>query len=612
MRIFSLAVAASLLMQAQEIRLTPVVAGLSAPTDIQNAGDGSGRLFVVEQRGTIRIVRNGALLPNFFLDIRDRVSSGGERGLLGLAFPPGFAQSGRFYVNYTNASGNTVIAQYRVGADPDRADQGSEVPLLTVNQPFANHNGGQLAFGPDGFLYIGMGDGGSGGDPQGHGQNPGSLLGKMLRVDVESSPGTVRIPPDNPFAMLAGGTRPEIWATGLRNPWRFSFDAGTGDLWIADVGQNLYEEVNFQAASSPGGENYGWNRMEGLHCFQPNCSTEGLTLPVVEYPQTGGNCSVTGGYVYRGSSAALRGFYIYGDYCSGMIWGIEQSGGGRLGASYQNRLLLDSDAQITTFGQDEARELYLANARSGQILRIEATGSAAPRFSAANVVNAASFRVGLVAGSLGTVFATGVRDTQGTASASSLPLPTAIEGVSVKIGEYDAPVLAVANNGTAEQVNFQVPFEIAGRENAAVIVTRNGLASAPQTIAVHDARPGVFSESPNRALVVHNAGYTLVTESAPLTPGEVAFVYATGLGAVTNAPATGAGAPVNPLAETRAQVRVTLGGQACDVLFAGLAPGLAGVYQINFRVPAGAGSGLRELVLGIGAADAPGLQVPVQ
>ena len=283
---------------------------------MQSAGDGSGRLFVVEQSGVIRVLRDSGVNPLPFLDIRGKIRSGGERGLLGLAFPPGFQEKQYFYLNYTNLAGDTVVARYRVTGDPDVADPTSETVVLTFNQPFGNHNGGQLRFGPDGYLYIGTGDGGSGFDPFNNGQTPGKLLGKMLRIDVESDLGQYQIPPDNPF-LADAAFRPEIWGLGLRNPWRYSFDRDTGDLWIADVGQNRAEEIDFQPASSQGGENYGWSVMEGLRCVNAGCSMAGLTLPVHEYSHTGGDCggSVTGGHVYRGNrSPGLRGTYIYGDF----------------------------------------------------------------------------------------------------------------------------------------------------------------------------------------------------------------------------------------------------------------------------------------------------------
>ncbi len=349
-----------------------VAEGIEKPTDIQHAGDGSGRLFVVQQEGLVRILRNGAVLREAFLDIRSKTRGEGESGLLGVAFPPDFATRQRLYANYTNLDGNTVIAQYRVSNNPDIADADSEVVLMTMAQPYENHNGGQIRFGPDGYLYVGMGDGGAGGDPHGYSQSPTSLLGKMLRIDVESEPGTVRIPADNPFRETPG-TRPEIWALGLRNPWRFSFDRSTGDLWIGDVGQETWEEVDFQPAASRGGENYGWNLMEGAHCYLENCDPAGLALPVAEYNHEGadGGCSVTGGFVYRGRmSPDLRGVYLYGDYCSGMIWGVSRDESG-----WNNRRLAASGFNITTFGEDEEGEIHVADAATGTIHRIEGRGS---------------------------------------------------------------------------------------------------------------------------------------------------------------------------------------------------------------------------------------------
>ncbi|HSB34545.1 MAG TPA: PQQ-dependent sugar dehydrogenase, partial [Nitrospirota bacterium] len=294
------------------------------------------------------------------------VSCCGEQGLLGLAFPPGFAAKKYFYINYTDTAGNTVIARYHVSpSDPDAALRDSAEVILTVDQPFANHNGGRLAFGPDGFLYIGLGDGGSERDPLGNAQNSRALLGKMLRVDVEGAVVPYGIPAGNPFAGNVD-FRQEIWATGLRNPWRYSFDALTGDLYIADVGENLREEVNFQPASGRGGENYGWNIMEGLSCFGTGtCSQTGLTLPIADYDH-GLGCSVIGGHVYRGAQfPSLRGFYLYGDLCSGRIWGLRKAGD-----LWENVLLLDSDIAITTFGLDEAGELYVTDYAGGGIYRV--------------------------------------------------------------------------------------------------------------------------------------------------------------------------------------------------------------------------------------------------
>ena len=343
------------------------IATVSRPTHITHAGDGSKRLFIAEQEGRIMVVRDGVLLKEPFLDIRERVSCCGERGLLSVAFPPGYRDKRYFYVNYTNRSGDTVIARYRASSDPDQANAASEEVLLTVKQPFANHNGGQLAFGPDGYLYIGMGDGGASNDPFGNGQNPGTLLGKLLRIDVESKEKPYGVPPSNPFVKKTGA-RPEIWAIGLRNPWRFSFDRKTGDVFIADVGQNKFEEVNFQPTASKGGENYGWNVMEGLHCLRSRtCDSRGLVPPVAEYGHDAG-CSVTGGMVYRGTAiSGLDGTYLYGDFCSGWIWGMRMSG-----KHWVSNKLLDTKLSITTFGEGEAGEMYVADYDKGGIFQIEA------------------------------------------------------------------------------------------------------------------------------------------------------------------------------------------------------------------------------------------------
>jgi uncharacterized protein (TIGR03437 family) len=585
---------------AQEIRFTQVASGISGPTAIQNAADGTGRLFLVQQNGLIRILRNGSVSGTPFLDIRTKTRAGGERGLLGLAFPPGFATKQRFYVNYTDLNGDTTIAMYRVTSDPNVADAGSEAVLLKITQPYANHNGGGLQFGPDGYLYIGMGDGGSGGDPQGNGQNRNTLLGKMLRIDVEADPGRVRIPSDNPFATTSGA-RGEIWAYGLRNPWGFSFDRANGDLWIADVGQDTYEEINYQPASSRGGENYGWVRMEGLHCFRPNCDQAGLILPVAEYSHTQG-CSVTGGHVYRGpSSPGLRGTYIYGDYCSGRVWGVDRNG-----TTFTNRLLASTSYGVTAFGEDEAGEVYIADAGAGIVYRIE--GSRSPRLASGGVVNAASFVAGVAPGSLATAFVTGVLDTTGEVHAAGIPIATALRGVSLTVGGVPAPIHSLANLNGQEQVNFQVPFEVRGRQTAPVIVTRDGQSSSAVDVPVLGIQPAIYTSDGTNAVVVRNADYSLVTANAPLVAGEFVFAYAAGVGRTDNEPTTGAAAGLSP---TGSDVRVSVGGIPADVQYAGFAPGFVGVYQVNFRVPA-APSGTQNLVMTVAGTAAPTVKVPVR
>ena len=332
----------------------PVASGLERPVDLQP--DGSGRLFIIEKVGRIRILENGQLLNQSFLDITDRVgSTGNEQGLLGLAFHPQYAQNGRFFVNYTDRNGDTVIARYQVSGDPNTADVNSEVQLLGVAQPFPNHNGGVLAFGPDGYLYAGLGDGGSSGDPFGNAQRTDVLLGKILRLDVDSAE-PYAVPPDNPFGN-------EIWVYGLRNPWRMSFDKLTGELYIGDVGQGGWEEIDYLPANSGAGTNFGWDHREGAHDHEGG-GPVGMVDPVAEYSHAEGGCSVTGGYVYRGSMTEWNGIYLYGDYCTGIIWGLIQVNGG-----WQEQQLFDVNFTITSFGQDESGEIY-ALSDNGNIYRL--------------------------------------------------------------------------------------------------------------------------------------------------------------------------------------------------------------------------------------------------
>jgi uncharacterized repeat protein (TIGR01451 family) len=335
--------------------------GLDHPVLVTHAGDSSSRLFILEQPGQIKIVQNGVVQSSPFLDLRSKVSYGGEQGLLGLAFHPDYPANGFFYVNYTRlGDGATLVERYQVSSNPNLASPGSAFQILVIPQPYGNHNGGQLAFGPDGKLYIGMGDGGSGGDPQNFAQNLDSLLGKMLRIDVDSAL-PYGIPSDNPFVGKAGAD--EIWALGLRNPWRFSFDRQTGDLWIGDVGQNVWEEVDFQP-SGVGGLNYGWRCYEGTHAYNLNPPCPGvLTTPVAEYSHSEGQ-SVTGGTVYRGKRfPALTGVYFYADFSQGKIWSLQKTGS-TWGAP---ALLLDTPFAISSFGEDEDGEVYIADYYGGTI-----------------------------------------------------------------------------------------------------------------------------------------------------------------------------------------------------------------------------------------------------
>jgi glucose/arabinose dehydrogenase len=335
--------------------------GFDQPVYLTHAGDGSRRLFLVEKPGQVWIMQDGRRLEAPFLDIRNIVSSRqSERGLLSLAFHPQFASNGYFFVYYTNLDGDTVTARYQASADPNLADPGSEQIIFQIEQPYANHNGVHLAFGPDGYLYISTGDGGSAGDPAGYGQDRLSFLGKMLRLDVDGQL-PYEIPADNPFITFSSA-RGENWAYGLRNPWRYSFDRATGDLFIGDVGQNTWEEITLLPAGTPGG-NLGWDLFEGNHVFEGSADQrEGLIFPILEYQHTGGHCSVTGGYVYRGEQfPEWYGVYFFGDYCSGVVWGALPDEDGL----WQAEQLYDLPVSLASFGEDQAGELYLVDLNGG-------------------------------------------------------------------------------------------------------------------------------------------------------------------------------------------------------------------------------------------------------
>jgi len=351
------------------IGLAEVASGLNMPLYLTAPPGDTDRLFIVEKSGTIRIVKGGSLLPTAFLDISALVSTGSEQGLLGLAFDPDYGTNGRFAVHYTDQAGNTRVSTFvRSAGDPDLADPGSEQLVLAAEQPFENHNGGQLVLGPDGFLYLGLGDGGSGGDPQGRGQDLTDLLGSILRLDVRTAT-PYAIPADNPFAGRTD-VRPEIWSYGLRNPWRFSFDRATGDLYVGDVGQNAWEEVDVSPATEGAGKsiNFGWNTMEGKHCFETNgCDQAGLALPVLEYDHDQG-CSITGGYVYRGTAIPeIQGHYFYGDYCGGWVRSLRYEAGAAVDQAQWPSLA--PGGSILSFGEDVAGELYVMSS-DGRVFRI--------------------------------------------------------------------------------------------------------------------------------------------------------------------------------------------------------------------------------------------------
>ena len=349
---------------ALDLRLTSVLTNTQGVVDVVNAGDGTQRLYLVQQPGQVRVFAANTLRAEPFLDISSRIgATGDEQGLLSAAFPPNYTSKRYFYVLFTAPDRSVNVARYRVSADNVRADPASEQIVLRVPHPETNHNGGKLLFGPDGYLYVSIGDGGGANDPFLTGQNPNQLLGKVLRIDTESGDATYRVPASNPFVGREG-YRPEIWALGLRNPWRMSFDRATGDLWIADVGQGQREEVNFQPANSAGGQNYGWSVYEGTRCFRggDSCSTPGLTSPVAEYDHSLG-CSITGGYVYRGSAyPALVGTYLYADYCSGRVFAITRSGD-----AFTATQQLDTPYGVSTFGEDERGNIYLFDSFNGTL-----------------------------------------------------------------------------------------------------------------------------------------------------------------------------------------------------------------------------------------------------
>ena len=349
------------------VALQEIATGLAFPLYL-TAPPGDPRLFIVEKGGALRVVKAGVLLPTPFLDLSAQVSGGAEQGLLGLAFAPDYATSGRFYVHYTDPAGDTRVSSFLVSADPDVADPASETVLLAVDQPFANHNGGQIAVGPDGYLYIGLGDGGGSGDPSGTGQSLADLLGAILRIDPAGGM-PYAVPADNPFVGVAGAS-PEIWSYGLRNPWRFSFDRATGDLWIGDVGQNQWEEIDLATVADGAGRgvNFGWSVMEGRHCVSGDgCDTGRFALPVLEYGH-GTGCSVSGGYVYRGSAIpALQGHYFYADFCQGFVRSLRMEGGAI--AEEADWPTLRPGGSVPSFGEDSAGELYLL-AADGRVLKI--------------------------------------------------------------------------------------------------------------------------------------------------------------------------------------------------------------------------------------------------
>jgi len=569
------------------IQLQPFVTGLSKPTFITSAHDGSNRLFIIEQSGRILVMPPGAAAPlaTPLLNITAKVlapnTNGSEQGLLGLAFHPQFATNRRFFVNYTRQpDGATVIAQYQVSAGNVNVADTTEVPILTIPQPFSNHNGGMMDFGKDGFLYIGMGDGGSANDPGNRAQNLDELLGKILRIDVDAPNGSVPYssPSSNPFFGPTPG-RDEIFAYGLRNPWRWSFDRGTGDLYAGDVGQDVMEEIDVIKS----GGNYGWRVLEGSRCTNngpASCTAPGFTPPITEYSHQSGRCSVTGGYVYRGTRGTLPlGSYIFADFCTGEIFLLQN------GAA---PLLLDSPYQVSSFGEDEAGELYVVNL-GGAVYRV--VNPNAPAAAVASV-SAASYRGNALAPELITAaFGTGLAAV--TQASDTTPLPTNLGGTQVTVRDSagtdrPAPLFFVSPT----QVNYQIPPSTASG-TATVTVTSWSGAVSRGTFQINSVAPGLFTVNATGrglpAAVVQRvkADGTQTTEAlAVFDPAQNQFVpVPIDLGAADDQVFLVLFGTGFRFRSALSAVMATIGGTNADVTFAGAQGSFVGLDQANVRIP---------------------------
>ena len=581
-----------------QIDFVPVAKGLFSPVAITHASDGSGRLFIGERAGRI-VISDGQQVTATFLDIREQVSCCRfEDGLLSLAFHPNYENNGLFYVSYTDKSGEVgdlIISRFTVSPNPNFADANSEKVILRVGRPTSTHQAGHIEFGPDGFLYVSVGDGGLWGDPNNHAQRFDSLLGGILRIDIDSGD-RYTIPPTNPFVDIPDA-RGEVWAHGLRNPWRFGFDRLTGDLYIGDVGLDQREEVNFQPSSSLGGENYGWSIMEGTRCvgLKEGCGGKSLISPILEYDHVAAACSgaVIGGYPYRGSKfPQLAGVYFYSDYCTGLLRGAV-----RVNASWLELPSRPTGFSVTSFGQEAAGELYVADARGGAVYRIVADPASpllSPEISAGGVVSAATFSgdEALAPGSAVSVFGSNLAAV--AESASAFPLPETLGQAFVRFNGSVAVPLFYAS---PEQVNIQLPWELEGQASALLTVTAGASTSEPILVPLTQFNPGLFSldlsGTGQGAILIAGTGGRVAGpmgqfgNSRPARRGvEAVEIYATGLGPVDNPPTSGLPAEL-PLRETLTQPTVSIGGEPAEVLFSGLAPGLIALYQVNVRVPAG-------------------------
>ena len=565
----------ALFSQWVQIGWEPVVQGLTQPVLATGARDGSGRLFIVEQTGMVRIFRDGALVKRPFLDLTSRVQFDCELGLLSIAFPPQFAEKKHFYADFIDEDGNVVIARYKVTADPNVADPASEEILLKIPQPYGQHNGGMLAFSPvDGMLYISTGDGGIAtnedatyiDDPLNNGQNPGVLLGKILRIDTESGAVPYAIPGGNP---QKPGWLPEIWSIGWRNPWRFSFDRRTADLYAGDVGADGYEEVNVEAAGK-GGLNYGWSVREGTHCVpQKLCvDRDDLTAPALEYAHNLG-CSVTGGVVYRGARFPdLSGTYFYADFCRTTVWAMRQ-----IDEKWQSTSMGPSRALAVSFGEDDEGEVYLVDYR-GSILGLR---QIPPGLTITSTGNAASGEPGLVAGAMSSVSLSGLTDPDEQLSAEVYPLPMSLGGVTVSVNGAPMPLLSVAPEG---RVDFLAPYRLPG-ESAEVTVRAGYKLSNVFSVPVKPVLPGLFSAAGGRiAAAVNEEGNKAV--SAPR--GAVLALFGTGLGPALDPPELGYPAMETPASVAKGEVTAMLGAKPAAVEFCSLTPGFTGMYTIIVRI----------------------------